>query len=80
MTVDGEQAAKKSAFILTQLNRHLSSRDWLACDRLTIADIAVFPYVALSRDGQVPLDDYAHVLSWIERIKAQPDFVGMPGV
>ncbi|MEO1386944.1 MAG: glutathione S-transferase [Cyanobacteria bacterium J06634_6] len=79
-TIDSEQTAKKSAFILDQLNQHLTPRDWLACDRLTIADVATFPYIALARDGQVPLDEYPQVLSWIERIKQQPGFVGMPGI
>ena len=79
-TIDIEQTSKKSTFILQQLEQHLTQRDWLACDRLTIADVAVFPYVALSRDGQVPLEVYPWVMNWIERIKQQPGFVGMPGV
>ena len=79
-TIDSEETAKKSAFILEQLNRHLTPRDWLACDRLTIADVATFPYIALSRDGKVPLDDYPQVVNWIERIKQQPGFVGMKGI
>ena len=79
-TIDIEQTSKKATFILQQLEQHLTQRDWLACDRLTIADVAVFPYVALSRDGQVPLEVYPWVMNWIERIKQQPGFVGMPGV
>ena len=79
-TVDIEQATKKSTFIMQQLEQHLTNREWLACDRLTIADVAVFPYIALSRDGQVPLDVYPWVMNWIERIKQQPKFVSMPGI
>jgi hypothetical protein len=30
--------------------------------------------------GAIPLDPYASVRSWIERIKALPGFVGMPGI
>ncbi|MGD1899255.1 MAG: glutathione S-transferase family protein [Phormidesmis sp.] len=79
-TIDIEQTTKKSTFILQQLEQHLTQREWLACERLTIADIAVFPYIALSRDGQVPLEVYPWVLNWIERIKQQPGFVSMPGL
>jgi len=79
-TIDIEQTSKKSTFIMQQLEQHLTKRDWLACDQLTIADIAVFPYIALSRDGQVPLEVYPWVMNWIERIKQQPGFVGMPGI
>jgi glutathione S-transferase len=53
---------------------------WLALDHVTIADIACFPYVALASEGEIPLDPYASVRSWIERIKALPGFVGMPGI
>lgn len=79
-TIDIEQTSKKSTFIMQQLEQHLTKRDWLACDRITIADVAVFPYIALSRDGQVPLDVYPWVLNWIERVKQQPGFVEMPGI
>lgn len=79
-TIDIEQTSKKSTFIMQQLEQHLTQRDWLACDRLTIADVAVFPYVALSRDGKVPLDAYPQVLNWVEQMQQQPGFVGMSGV
>lgn len=79
-TIDIEQASKKSTFIMQQLDQHLATRDWLACERLTLADIAVFPYVALARDGQVPLDAYPQVMKWIERVKQQPGFVAMSGI
>jgi len=83
-----ERATQKSEFILTQLNQHLSQRDphtqtdrtWLEFERPTIADIAVFPYVALARDGKIDLDSYPHVLAWIDRIKQLPGFVGMIGI
>lgn len=95
-TINIEQASKQATFILDQLNQHLSERDWLAGnspqERLrqraafptenhpTIADIAVFPYVALAPDGKISLDPYPHVLAWIERIKQLPGFVGMAGI
>ena len=63
-----ERAHEKGAFILAQLERHLSERQWLELDRPTIADIAVFPYVALAgwgRSGPLP-----HVQAWIGRIQA----------
>jgi len=75
-----ERALEKSHLILSQLNDHLSTRTWLECDRLTIADIAVFPYVALAPDGNVSLDAYPHVLTWIEQIKRVPGFVGMRSI
>ena len=75
-----ERATLKSQFILNQLNQHLSDRTWLEFERPTIADIAVFPYVALAKDGKIDLDHYPHILSWIERVKQLPNFVGMTGI
>ncbi len=65
---------------LEVLERRLAGHQWLALDHLTIADVACFPYVALASEGEIPLDPYASVRSWIERIKALPNFVGMPGI
>ncbi|MDX1976934.1 MAG: glutathione S-transferase [Pseudanabaenaceae cyanobacterium bins.68] len=75
-----ERAMLKSAFILNQLNQHLQDRTWLEFERPTIADVAVFPYVALARDGKIELDNYPHVLNWIERVKQLPNFVSMTGI
>jgi glutathione S-transferase len=51
-----ERAHQKADYILTQLDQHLSTHTWLEFERPTIADIAVFPYVALARDGKIELD------------------------
>lgn len=75
-----ERATQKAEFILTQLDKHLSTRSWLEFDRPTIADIAVFPYVALARDGKINLDVYPHVLAWIERVKQLPGYIPMAGL
>lgn len=75
-----ERAKQRSEFILTQLEQHLSDRDWLECDRLTIADIAVFPYIALAEDGKISLKPYTNVLNWIERVQSLPGFITMPGI
>lgn len=75
-----ERTLQKSQFILGQLDRHLSDRRWLELDRPTIADVVVFPYIALASDGQISLDEYPHIQTWIERVKNLPGFVGMPGI
>jgi glutathione S-transferase len=75
-----ERAHQKSEHILTQLNQHLSDRQWLEFDRPTIADVSIFPYVALARDGKINLDSYPNVIVWIDRVKQLPGFVGMTGI
>ena len=75
-----ERAHQKAEYILTQLDQHLSTRTWLEFERITIADIAVFPYVALARDGKVELDAYPNVLAWIDRVKQIPGYLPMAGI
>jgi glutathione S-transferase len=75
-----ERATQKSEFILTQLEQHLSTRSWLEFDHPTIADVAIYPYIALGRDGKIDLDAYPNVLSWIERIKQLPGYIPMTGI
>ncbi len=71
---------QRSARILPLLDAHLSGHDWLALKRPTIADCAVFPYVALAPEGGVSLADFPNIQRWIARIKALPGFVTMPGI
>ncbi len=75
-----ERASEKAAFILDQLERHLADRDWLELGRPTIADLAVFPYVALAGDGGIDLVPYPNVRAWIARIQALPGYVPMKGL
>jgi glutathione S-transferase len=58
----------------------LSTRNWLEFDRPTIADIAVFPYVALANDGKIDLAPYPNVRNWIDRIKQLPGYIPMAGL
>lgn len=60
--------------------RRLAGQASLVGDRLTIADIACFPYVALAPDGSVSLDPYPSIRLWMRGIRAQPGFIEMPGI
>ena len=75
-----EEAQLLGRKALDVLEQRLVARPWLALDRVTIADVGCFPYVALAPEGEIPLDNYPGVRKWIERIKALPGFVPMPGI
>jgi glutathione S-transferase len=78
--VDIEAVSAKGKRVLDTLDAHLAKHTWLAADRPTIADLACMPYVGLSREGRLPLDSYANVMAWIERITALPGYVAMKGL
>jgi glutathione S-transferase len=75
-----KRASEKAAFILDQLELHLADRHWLELERPTIADIAVFPYVAMAGDGGIDLAPYPNVRAWIARIQDLPGYVPMKGL
>lgn len=78
--LDKTDTLKRSARILPLLEAHLAGHRWLALARPTIADCAVFPYVALAPEGGVSLADYPNVRRWLDEVKALPNFLSMPGV
>ncbi len=80
LNIDIEKAHEKSKTILGIIDSHLADRDWLEFNRVTIADIACFPYIALSHEGKVSLAPYVNIQNWIASIKRLPNFVSMPGI
>lgn len=78
--IDKADTLRRSARILPLLEAHLGQHAWLAAAQPTIADCAVFPYVALAPEGGVDLEPWPQIRAWIQRVKALPDFLPMPGV
>jgi glutathione S-transferase len=83
-----EAAIAKSRSCLAYLEARLAEGAdrgelWLASsDKPTIADIAVFPYVAMaeaSSKGAVSLETYPQVRAWILRVRALSGYVNQEG-
>lgn len=49
-------------------------------ERPTIADIALFPDVALSEEGGISRRDYPALRRWTQRVQGIPGFTPMPGI
>lgn len=77
---DKAHALEVSDQILPLIDQHLNEHDWLALGRPTIADCAVFPYIAVGWEGGVSLEPYPAIQAWFERIKALPGYIVMPGI
>lgn len=75
--IDHHQAKEKAHRLLALLENHLQESLYLAADRPTIADVAVYTYVAHAPEGGVSLQDYPLVRGWIERIETLPNFIAM---
>ena len=72
--VESRRAASMKA--LRILNGELAGRDFISGDAYTIADISLFAYVSRAREAELPLDDFANVVAWVERVESQPGFLG----
>ncbi len=78
--LDKPTTIQNSGHILPIFEAHLSKNQWLEMGRITIADCACFPYIALAQEGGVSLTPYPNIRAWIARIKALPNFIPMPGI
>ncbi|KAA1426586.1 glutathione S-transferase family protein [Nocardioides antri] len=83
---DVTAARARAHTLLRTLDEHLwfgeqEGRSWLcAADHPTIADLAVFPDVALSEEGGVSRIDYPAVRRWTDRVKRIDGFVPRSGL
>ena len=83
--IDIDCARRGAHDALRVLDEHLAEceidgQPWVAAQHPTIADIACFPYVALSTDGGIDRSAYHHVNRWLRRFRQLPGFIVMPGV
>ncbi|MEH6688383.1 MAG: glutathione S-transferase [Halopseudomonas sabulinigri] len=76
--LDKPAALSRAAVILPILDAHLAQHDWLAIGRPTIADCAVYPYVALAPEGDVDLAPYRHIARWLARVEGLPGYLAKP--
>lgn len=76
------KAARKDLDELELLltDRVLVGQTWLVGEAPTIADIACFPYVALSPDAGFEHDGYPAIRNWLYAVRSLSGFVTMPGI
>jgi glutathione S-transferase len=60
--------------------RGFAQLEWFAAGHPTIADIALFPAFALSRDFGIDHDEYPALRRWARRFRALQGFKTMPGI
>ena len=75
-----EEALAITETLLRVLDQHLTARNWLVGDNITIADVALYPYLALAGEGKVDLSPFQHLCAWLQRIENQPGYISMPGI
>ena len=61
--------------VINLIEADLSSRDFILDAHPTIADVALYSYIARAPEGNVELSYYPGVNAWLRRIEALPGFV-----
>ncbi len=72
---NADEVIARAHGVLTVIEAELASRDWIAAPHPTIADVALYSYIARAPEGNVSLDAYPSVQGWLKRIEALPGFV-----
>jgi len=72
---NAEEVIGRAHALLHKLEHHLANRDWLAADHPTVADVAIYSYVARAPEGNVDLSAYTAVQQFLRRVEALPGFV-----
>lgn len=69
-------AMKRAAAMraLDILDAELATREWIAADAYTIADLALYAYAALADEAGFDTGGWPHFVAWTQRVRAQPGF------
>jgi glutathione S-transferase len=62
---------------LKLMDEHLANRSFFLGERMSLADIALYAYTHVAEDAGFRLSDYPAVTAWIERVAAEPGYVGL---
>lgn len=75
--LDWDVAKQKTDGLFAVLEPLLAERDYLAGNKITLADVAGYSYISHVPEGGVSLQPYPAINAWLARIEAHPRFVGM---
>ena len=78
IAVDPETLADRQRvgyFAFDAMEAHLAGHEFLAADRYTIADIALFAYTHVAHEGGFDMSGYPGIAAWVARVAAQPRHV-----
>jgi glutathione S-transferase len=78
MDFDHARAKAAAERLFATLDGVLDGRTFFVGERPTIADVALYSYIAHAPEGGVALTPHVHLTAWLRRVEALPGFVAMP--
>lgn len=70
-----EEVIGRAHAILAVIEAQLAGHSFIADSKPTVADVALYSYIARAPEGNVDLQAYPNVRAWLTRIEALPGFV-----
>lgn len=70
-----DEVIARAHTVLGRIEARLDGADWLVGAHPTIADVAIYSYVARAPEGNVDLSAYPNVNAFLRRVEALPGFV-----
>jgi glutathione S-transferase len=75
--VDHQLATAEANSLFLILDTHLTSHSFFAGETPTIADVALYSYIAVANEGELSLKPFAHLRAWLHRMENLPRFLPM---
>jgi len=72
---NAEEVIARAHAVLAVIDAELEGRSWIAAAKPTIADVALYSYIARAPEGNVDLSAHRNVQAWLARVEALPGFV-----
>lgn len=67
-----ERFGREGRRLASVLNNRLEGRDYVCGDNITIADIAIYPWVRGWKWSKINMTDQPNVMAWIDRVRSRP--------
>ncbi len=67
-----ERFGKEALRLAAVLNKRLEGRNYVCGDNLTIADIAIYPWLRGWKWSKVDITNLPNIVNWIKRVRARP--------
>ncbi|HUO54991.1 MAG TPA: glutathione S-transferase [Rhodoblastus sp.] len=78
MDFDHARARAVTEGLFATLDGVLADKTFLVNERPTIADVALYTYIAHAPEGGVSLEPHRALVAWLKRVEALPGFAPMP--
>lgn len=73
---NADEVIGRAHAVLKSIDEELADKQWIIDSvQPTIADVALYSYIARAPEGNVDLAPYANVLAWLKRVEDLPGFV-----